>query len=370
MLICLGILFGSIFIYKAIGKIMSHLFFAANKAPIVTVSAMKASYSLWQPQLTASGSLRAVRGVNVTTELAGMVQKIYFTPGSFVQEGTVLVQLNADNEVALLNSLTANEQLAKINYQRDSAQYKAQAVSRAIVDTDAANLKSLSAQVQQQAAIVAKKTIRAPFTGRLGISAINPGQYINTGDTIVMLQSLDPIYLDFFIPQQNLSKLRTGISVTATTDTFPGRHFSGKITTINPAIDATTRNVEVEATMENPTLELVPGMFATVTVNVSKQKRFITLPQTAVSFNPYGEIIYLIKEKEKDKNGKPVFVTQQAFIITGETRGDQVAVLKGLNAGDTVVTSGQLKLKNGSLVEIDNSIQPTNNPTPAAPNEY
>lgn len=368
MLICLGILFGGIFIFKGIIKFLTNRQMAAQSR-VVTVSAMKVGYSFWQPRLKATGSLRAIRGVNVTTELAGMVQSIYFKPGAFVTEGTVLVQLNADSDIGLLHSLEANAELAKITYDRDKKQYDIHAISKQQLDTDAANLKSQRAQVEQQAATVAKKTIRAPFSGRMGISAVNPGQYINTGDKIVTLQTLDPIYVDFYVPQQALTELQVGQNVSLSADTFPGKSFHGKITTIDPLVDQSTRNIEVEATISNPKFELTPGMFARVEVSTGEPQRFLTLPQTAVSFNPYGEIIYVIRESGKDKKGKPILTAHQVFVISGETRGDQVAILKGLKEGDMVVTSGQLKLKNGNQVAINNSIVPSNNPHPIVTNE-
>ena len=369
MLISVGILFGCIIIYKVIMGLFIKRFLEVNKSPVVTVSTTHVDYQPWQPKLTAAGSLRAIRGVNVTAQLAGMVTYIYFQPGQEVQENAVLVQLNADDDIALLHSLEANAQLAKITYDRDKAQYKVQAVSQATLDTDAANLKSLIAQVAQQAAIVAKKTIRAPFTGRLGINKVNPGQYINPGDTVTMLQTLDPIYVDFYVPQQSLAQLKLGLPVAIVTETFPNQTFTGKITTINPGVDVSTRNVEVEATIENPQHELAPGMFVAVTVTVSEAKNYLTLPQTAVTFNPYGELVYIIKETGQDKKG-PILTATQAFVTTGETRGDQVVILQGLEKGETVVTSGQLKLKNGSHVTVNNAIQPADNPAPKLPNNH
>jgi len=364
MLIFTGILFGGIFVYKSIGAYMFSRYMATNKAPAVTVSTMAVNYSTWQSELTYYASLRAIRGVSVTTELAGLVQTIYFTPGEVVQPGKVLVQLNSDAEVAQLQSLQANENLAQIVYTRDKAQYAIKAISKAALDTDKANLKNLQAQVAQQAATAVKKTITAPFAGRLGISAINPGQYLNAGDAIVSLQELDYMYADFYVPQQDLTKLQTGQLVNLTVDTFPGKVFAGKITTINPVLDNTTRNVEVEATFPNPDNKLVSGMSGNVAVTTGAPQKFLTLPQAAITFNPYGNIVYVIK-----KVGD-VLTATETFVTTGETRGDQIVILQGLNQGDVVVTSGQLKLKNGSAVVINNSIQPGNSATPNVANDY
>lgn len=365
MLAVVGILFGLIFGWKGLKAIMIQRYIAAMKAPVVTVSTIKAEESLWQPTMTAVGSLRARVGVNVTTELAGMVQTIYFTPGTAAKKGDVLVQLNAGTELGQLQSLQAQVELAKITYQRDKAQYAARAVSKQTVDTDEWNLKNLQAQVAQQAATVDKKTLRAPFSGQLGINNVNPGQYLNVGDTVTTLQALDPIYADFYLPQQALAQLKMGQKVKVVTDTFPDKTFAGDITTIQPLVDSNTRNVEVEATLPNPDFQLKPGMFVHVTVNVESTRKYITLPQSAVSFNPYGDIVYVVKDMgEKDKDNKPVLIVNQIFVTVGDTRGDQIAILKGIKAGDIVVTSGQLKLKNGSQIVVNNSIQPSNEAAP------
>lgn len=335
-----------------------------NTSPIVTVSAMPVHYEWWQPSLLTYGSLRAVQGVNVTTELAGLIRTIYFKPGSEVKAGEVLVQLNADSDIALLHALEAQEKLAEITFRRDSAQFAIKAISKAIVDTDQQNLKNLQAQVAQQAAIVAKKTLLAPFSGRLGISAVNPGQYLNAGDQVVSLQALDPLYADFYVPQQNLVQLKMGALVKIKADTYPNKTFMGEITTINPIVDALTRNVKVEAMVSNPHFALYPGMFISAEVEVAEQKRYLTLPQTAISFNPYGEMVYIVQQKGNDKKGKSILSVLQSFVRTGDKRGDQIAILEGLKEGDVVVTSGQLKLKNGSLVAINNSVVPQNKAIP------
>lgn len=340
-----------------------------NQVKVINVSALKIGYSNWLPRLEAVSSLRAIRGVNVTTELAGMVQTIYFKPGTTVKKNELLVQLNADNDIAQLNSLKANAELANLTYLRDKKQYAIHAVSKQTLDNDEANLKSLNAQVAQQAAIVAKKSIRAPFAGRLGIRKVNPGQYINPGDEVVTLQALDPIYVDFFLPQQNLAKLRIGQEVNLRSDAVPHRSFKGKITTINPLVDVATRNVQVEATIANPNNELFPGMFGHVEIIVGKSSRFLVVPQTAINFNPYGAIVYIVRNQDAQQ-GKTVLVAKQRFVTTGERRGEQIKILKGLKAGDVIVTSGQLKLKNGSLVAINNAITLPNHPDPQLKNNH
>lgn len=369
MLSVLGILFGCILFYKLFISFMIKRSLQAQQNPIVTVSTMKATTSTWQPQITAAGSVRAIRGVDVTTSLAGMVTEIYFLPGQFILKNTPIVQLNADAEIGQLASLQAQAALAQLTYTRDTKQYHAHAISQQTLETDLENLKSLQGQVAEQSAIVAKKTVRAPFDGRLGINHINPGQYINPGDKIVSLQTLNPIYIDFYLPEQQLAALQVGQIVTVTTDAAPHQNFMGKITTIEPAIDSTTRNVEVEATIQNVDFKLAPGMFVKVFINAQKPVRWITLPQTAVSYNPYGALVYLVHEKS-NQTKKPILTVTQKFVETGDTRGEQVAILRGIAVGDEVVTSGQLKLKNGSQITINNEITPNNSPSSAAPNTH
>ncbi|MGC1182574.1 efflux RND transporter periplasmic adaptor subunit [Legionella sp.] len=365
MLVGVSILFGLIFGWKGFSAIMTKRFLTMAQAPAVTVSTMKATESLWQPTLSAVGSLRARRGVSVTTELAGMVQTIYFTPGTAVKKGDVLVQLNAAAELGQLHSLQAQVELAKITYQRDKAQFLVRAVSKQTVDTDEWTLKNLQAQVEQQLATVAKKTLIAPFSGQLGINNINPGQYLNVGDAVTTLQALDPLYADFYLPQQFLLKLKIGQKVKVVTDTFPHKYFVGEITTIQPLVDSNTRNVGVEATLPNADFELKPGMFSHVEVDIEAEQNYITLPQSAISFNPYGDIVYLVKDTgKKDRDNKPILIVNQIFVTLGDRRGDQIAVLKGVHVGDVVVTSGQLKLKNGSRIVVNNQIQPSNEANP------
>jgi membrane fusion protein (multidrug efflux system) len=316
-----------------------------------------------------------VRGVDVTTEIAGQVRDILFKSGQDVRKGDVLVELNADADKAQLQSLQAAADLAATVLKRDQGQLAAQAIAQAQVDADQADLKSKRAQVAQQQAIIDKKTIRAPFSGKLGITTVNPGQYLNPGDKIVTLQTIDPVYVDFNLPQKEVGNLAPGQAVTVQTDGFPGVRFPGKITAISPKVDTSTRNVVVEATIPNAKRQLLPGMFANVLVDVGEKKRYLTLPQTAITYNPYGSTVFVVVDAaEAARAAKAAsapapaasegLVVQQAFVTTGETRGDQVAILKGLKEGQQVVTSGQVKLKNGAPVKIDNAIQPANSPNP------
>ncbi len=353
MLFFFILLFGSIFSYKFITiLLMPH-----PAIPPVSVSAMHATYQEWQPKLRALGTLRAIQGVDITTELPGMIKKIHLTPGTQTKAGDLLVELNTDSEIAQRDALRATVELAEITYKRDQSQFAIRAISQATLDFDKADLDNKKAQLAQAEAVVAKKIIRAPFTGILGISAINLGQYLNTGDKIITLQSLDPIYVDFSLPQQALSSLKIGQKITLQVDTYK-ETFTGKITSMDPKIDASTRNIQVEATVANPDLKLYPGMFGEVNVYTDMPQRRLTLPKTAISFNPFGEIAYIITETGKDTAGKPVLTVQQSFVTVGESRGDQIAILKGLKEGDQVVVAGQQKLKNGTAVTIHNAVLP------------
>jgi len=334
-----------------------------NAAPPQSVTAATVGFSDWQPEVSAVGSLRAVRGVDVTTEVTGLVRTLRFTSGDDVKAGQVLVELNADAEIAQQHALEAAADLSATVYERDKAQYEAQAISKAQLDADAADLKNRRAQAAAQAALVAKKTLRAPFAGRLGITTVNPGQYLNTGDKVVTLQAVDPVYVDFKLPQQQLAMISNGQTVNLTTDAFPGVKFAGKITAIDPRVDAATRNFQAEATIPNPERRLMPGMFARVAVLAGDTQRYLTLPQTSITYNPYGATVF-IAQKKPGGTDKEV-IAQQSFVTLGLTRGDQVAVLKGVKEGDVVVTSGQLKLNNGTPLVINSSAQPVDESDPS-----
>jgi len=233
-----------------------------------------------------------------------------------------------------------------------------------VVDADAANLKSARAQVAEQRALVNKKLVRAPFAGRLGIRAVDVGQYVTAGTKLVTLQALDPVYVDFYAPQKSLGKIALKQKIVLQTDAFAGAQFAGAISSIDPRVDPATRNVQVRASVRNPKHSLLPGMFATVSIAAGGPQRFITLPQTAVAYNPYGETVFVVEE-QKGPEGKASLVAQQKFVTTGGTRGDQVSILSGIKEGDTVVTAGQLKLRSGGVpVIVNNSIQPANDPAP------
>ncbi|HVW71356.1 MAG TPA: efflux RND transporter periplasmic adaptor subunit [Steroidobacteraceae bacterium] len=340
-------------------------FQAQNASPPQTVTTAIARYGDWQPEVTSVGSMRAFRGVDVTTEIAGLVRTVNFKSGDDARSGAVLVELNADSDIAQLHALQAAADLSQTTYNRDKVQLEAQAISQAQLDGDAADLKNRRAQAEAQAALVAKKTLRAPFAGRLGITTLNPGQYLNPGDKVVTLQAIDPILVDFNLPQQQLARIAVGQALHVTTDAFPGQVFEGKLTAIDPHVDTATRNFQVEASVNNSSRRLLPGMFAHVAVQAGAVKRYLTLPQTAITYNPYGATVFIV---QRSKDGKSL-IARQVFVTVSETRGDQAAVTEGIKEGDTVVTSGQLKLKNGTPLNVDNSVVPRSDPHPTPQEE-
>lgn len=364
LIIVLGaavVLLGALGYFNLILKPQFIAKFKAENAPKnQTVSTTVAAFSDWQPEITAVGSMRAFRGVVVTTEVAGLVRTVNFKSGDEAKSGAVLVELNTDSDVAQLHALQAAADLSQTTYSRDKVQFEAEAISQATLDSDAADLKNRRAQAEAQAALVAKKILRAPFAGRLGITTLNPGQYLNTGDKVVTLQAIDPILVDFRIPQLQLARLSKGQTLHVVTDAFPGETFEGKVTAIDPLIDSATRNFQVEASVNNSSRRLLPGMFAQVAVQSGDKKRYLTLPQTAITYNPYGATVFLANKSEDGKS----LVAQQVFVTVGATRGDQAAILSGIKEGDTVVTSGQLKLKNGTQLLVDNSVVPKDDPNP------
>ncbi|HTN94714.1 MAG TPA: efflux RND transporter periplasmic adaptor subunit [Gallionella sp.] len=364
MLVLAGVVFGGIFGFQAFkGHMMKKFMSSMGNAP-QTVSTIKAGYQEWQPQLEAVGSLRAINGVQVSPEVSGTVAALHFKQGEDVDKGQLLVELDAESEIAKLHSLQAASALAKTTYDRDTQQFQFKAVSQQTLDADKANLMQADANVAEQQALVNKKFIHALFRGRVGIRQVSVGQYVNAGTPVVSLQALDPIFLDFSVPQQNISMISHGQKVTATSDAYPGEQFTGRIIVIDPEVDATTLNVKVRAELKNPGRRLLPGMYATVDISTGKPKRYITVPQTAVTYNPYGNIAYLAEQHGTDDKGKPKLTVKQVFVTTGDTRGDQVTVLKGIKEGDVVVTAGQVKLHNGSPVTINNEVQPSNEPNP------
>lgn len=358
MLLAIAVVFGGVFGFISFGHYMRDKFMRSLANPPQTVSTIVAGSQDWQPSLEAVGSVRAVNGSDLSSEVAGIVSAIHFESGADVKAGTLLLQLAQADDVAHLQSLKAAASLARITLDRDLKQLQIQGVSQQTVDSDRENLKSDIAQVAQQQAIVDYKNIRAPFDGRLGIRQVDVGQYLSPGTTIVTLQSLDAVYADFYLPQQALAELRVGFPVTASVDTYPGKTFAGEIAAINPKVDTGTRNVQVRAAFTNPAHLLLPGMYAKIRIAAGQPHRYVTLPAASISFSSYGATVFLVDREGYDEKGNRKLIARQALVTTGMTRGDQVVVLSGVSAGDTVVTAGQIKLRNGVPVIIDNSVEP------------
>jgi membrane fusion protein (multidrug efflux system) len=364
MLAVMGVVLGGYFWFQGFKAKMIHGFLASMSNPPQTVSTVTAATQTWQPEVQAVGSLRAVNGATLSLEVGGVVDRIDFKSGDDVKAGQVLLQLRADDDTAKLAALDASAALAQVNYDRDQRQLRAQAISQAVVDSDNFTLKNARAQAEEQRAVVAKKTLRAPFAGHLGIRAVDLGQYLNPGTAVVTLQALDPLFVDFTVPQQALSRVAVGQAVVAKVDTFPDQTFQGTIIAVNPTVDTDSRNVQMRASLPNPDHRLLPGMFATIDISAGTPEQHITLPQTAITYNPYGSTVYLVEKKGVAASGQTQLVARQSFVTTGETRGDQVAVLTGVKPGDIVVSAGQIKLHNDVPVIVNNTVQTADNPNP------
>ena len=371
MLAIVGLIAGGVYAFRSYGNAMGAKYMAAMKNPPQIVSTAKVTKQSWQASLSAVGSLRAVNGTDLAFETSGIVDQLHFKSGDDVAAGTILAVLRPDDTTGRLDSLKAQESLAEITIGRDQKQFAARAVAQATLDADTANLRNLKAQVAQQQALMDERTIRAPFAGHLGIRQIDLGQYVGPGTTVVTLQSLDPIFVDFYLPQQAMQQLKVKQAVSLKIDAYPDKPFAGEITAINPKVDATNRNIQIRATIRNQKHELLPGMYGTVEISASAPQDFLTVPQTAITYNPYGNTAFIVTDKDSqgnegtkdDKGNAPQFV-RQTFVKTGETRGDQVQVLTGLNDGDVIVTSGQTKLHNDSPVKINDKVQPASDANP------
>jgi membrane fusion protein, multidrug efflux system len=369
MLVLAGALFGAIFGWKAFVAHMTTKFLSSQGVPPQTVSTTAAGYMQWQSAVSAVGTLRAENGADLAPQVVGVIAAIHFASGQEVKAGAPLVQLDNASDLALLESLKASEQLAETNYRRDLQQLKRNFISQAAVDTDTANLRIAKARVAEQQALVEKKLVRAPFAGRLGIRVVDVGQYVAAGTKLVTLQSLDPILVDFSVPQQQAGQVAPGQKVVLSTDALPGERFEGSVSAIDAKVDPATRNVLVRASLANPGRKLLPGMYAKIEIRLAAAQRHLTLPQTAITFNPYGDTVFVVEEQGKGPDGKPRLVANQRFVTVGPKRGDQIAVLSGVKEGETVVTAGQLKLRNGTVVLVNNSVQPADQAAPRPQDE-
>jgi membrane fusion protein (multidrug efflux system) len=337
--------------------------------PPETVTADTVRKANWPNTIAATGSLVAVQGVTVGAELGGKIVEIDFESGDRVKAGALLLRIDVSAEQAQLRSAEAAAKLAKINLDRNRDLRANRTVSQADLDTAEANYKQATAQVDNVRAAIAKKTLRAPFAGQLGLRQVNLGQIVEQGTPIVTLQTIDPIYADFSLPQRQFSLLTTGTEVRVTTDAAPAKEFIGKIIAVNPEVDQVTRSVRVRATLSNQGELLRPGMFANVEVLLPNEEEVLAIPATAVLYAPYGDTVFVIEEQQDEASGEKQLVLRQQVVRLGETRGDFVAVTAGLKEGEQVVTSGVFKLRPDMAVVIDNTLAPDAQMAPSPANK-
>jgi len=350
VVLLLIVIFGGIFGWKYYsGEKMAATM--SRPPPPAVIASAEVKVESWQPYLHAVGSVTATQGIFVTTEVAGQVKEILAESGQMVEAGDVLLRLDDSVDEADLNGLIAQRTLAKLQFERARKLLKDKSVSRSDYDSSRANLDGAEAAVAAKQALIDKKTISAPFSGQLGIADINLGQYLSPGDAIVPLQALDPVYVDYTLPERHLADVRVGQMVTVEVQAWQGRRFEGMISAINPGIDRGTRSLRLRATLDNPEQLLRPGMFAEVNTVMPLRDNILTLPRTAVTYNPYGESVFVVQQQDKG------LVVQNRPVRTGEVRDGRVEIIEGLEAGDQVVTAGQNKLRNDQPVVVDNSVK-------------
>lgn len=380
MLVTTGVVFGGIFGFKWFGNKMMNQFFDNMPIPPVAITATEAQAQTWPATIEAVGTVTAVNGIAVSAEVAGVVQSIRFQSGDRVAAGTVLVTLDSMMDQAELRTLEAQRDLAETELARGRELFGSEVMAKSQFDRLESAAAQAAARIEAQRALIAKKTIRAPFAGALGIRQANLGQYVSPGTPLVTLQSLDPIYVNFALPEQRLGILAAGLPVTAGVDAFPDAAFEGRITAIEPRVDEGTRSFNVQATLRNANARLQPGLSARVHIALPKAESYVVVPQTAVSYNPYGNSVYIIQAAPPASGGtpggdaqaagggaEPQLVVTRRLIKTGPTRGDFVAVIEGIQSGERVATSGLLKLRNGAAVIINNAVQPGAELTPSPP---
>ena len=366
-----GAIFGTLALFLALADVKAFQFRKMGASPMTmpptTVSSAVVKEEDWAPTLSAVGSISAVQGAIVSTELGGIVSEVGFQSGSEAKKGDVLLKLDSSSEEALLHTAEADLELARANLQRERDLAGRKVVSKQELDAAESTFGQKQGTVDNMRAFITKKQVRAPFDGQLGIRQVNVGQMINSGQQVVSLQALDPVYVDFALPQQELSKLAPGLEALVRTDAQSGREFKGKLTALNSMVDTVTRNVTLQATFENPDHALKPGMFVKIEIVLPEKGKTLVIPGSAVSYAPYGDSVFVIDKKKDPKTGKETQTLRQAFVRIGEARGDFVSVTQGLKAGDEVVSTGVFKLRNGMPVTINNDLapKPQMNPTPA-----
>ncbi|HET9374190.1 MAG TPA: efflux RND transporter periplasmic adaptor subunit [Chthoniobacterales bacterium] len=365
MLVVVAAIYGGFTFFK-VNQIMGFMQLAKSGAfapPPTAVTSTVAQKSEWQPTLETIGTVVAINGVTISTDLAGIVCKIAFESGSEVKAGDLLVQLNTDQEQAQLAQAEAQRDWTQITLTRNQDLLAKRTVSQSDFDSATAQFNQARATVDQYKAVIARKTLRAPFTGIVGIRQVNLGQYLNTGDAVVTLQSFDPIYVNFSLPQQDLSKVTVGQAVEITLDAYGDQLFTGKITAINSLVDQNSRNVQIQATLPNADTKLRPGMYAKVKVVLPDTKEVVAIPTSSIHYAPYGDSVFIVSDL-KSKDGKTYKGVTEQFVKLGQSKGDLTAIVSGLKPGDEVVTSGVFRLRSGGAIIVNNKTTPGSDLSP------
>lgn len=369
MLILAGVVFGAVFGMKWFGNKMMVDYIETMPIPPVTISTTTGKSFTWENQVEAIGNLVPVQGADISTDVGGIITELHFESGDRVEKGAPLVTLDSDTERGELRRLQAQAELAKLNLERRQKLYKLEAISKSDLDAVKAEADAAQAALQSQAARIAQKAIRAPFAGQLGIRQVSTGQFVAAGTPLVTLQSLDPIDVDFSLPEQYLADISTGLPVSVTVEAYPGDVFEGTVLAVEPRVDESTRNVRLRARLANADLKLRAGQFGQVELRLPGEQTVLAVPRTAINYSSYGASVFVVtgdREAAQKEDGKPLTVTQR-FVRLGAARGDFVAVTEGLEADDEIASSGLLKLRNDQPVVINNEIQPDAElaPTPA-----
>jgi len=366
MIALTALTFGGIFGWKTYSGLQMQKNMQAGGRPPVTVSTADVIETSWTPSIPVTGSLRAIQGVNVTPQVAGTITQLLFESGATVKAGDPLAQQYSADDEARLAGLVAETRLAELNLKRARELLPKNLISQFDFDTTETALERARSAEQNLRLTIAQKTIRAPFSGRLGIRQVDVGQYIEPGDTLVRLENTEQMLVDFPVPQRYISQLFVGQLITATVDASPNERFNGNVRAIEPQISTTTRNVKIQGIVANTENRLIPGMFVRVEVKLSAQDNVLTVPKAAITYSPYGNSVYVVRSNPTGDDGASI--AESVSVVTGSTRGDQVAIESGLTTGMVVVTSGQQKLQNGASVVVDNTVTVSNQPAPAADN--
>lgn len=356
MLLYVGIFFAIVFGWYGVRALMFSWFMAHYEQPAITVSSVNVSTKTWQSFLTSVGTLTAINGVDLSAEVSGLVKVVHFNSGQFVKKGDVIIELDTSIEQASLKDKKAKLVLAKLNYDREKKLFEKKFSSQATLDQRYAELLESEAGVESVEAQIKQKTITAPFDGRIGIRQVDLGQYISPGAVLVTLQSLNPLYVNLNLPEQYLSALYLNQPVDISVNYGEGKTIRGTITAINSKVDQATRNVTIQATIPNENYVLYPGMFGSAKIWLRAQENTIVVPQTAISYSLSGDYVFMIKQ-EGEYRGNPILKAYRTYVKVGERRGDETSIVDGLKAGEQIITSGQLKLQNGTRVEINNSVE-------------